>query len=200
MYTSGGNWLENIVSREYLQDNLTFVSLYIAVFENFKDYVVSQVKCFLCDEEVVDGKLHYRKSNHYKKEILYRRVGNKGQHNATLASFLWLLEHEAITQEDYDQFIKIKAVRNKYAHQLSEVILNGVEAHEVDKFLSMLNLYKKISKWWFIQIEAPIMGYDVDENADIQSSSNLLFDMILEVLYNGKSEEFMHLIQEKDKA
>jgi len=42
-------WLKNITDKGFLQDNMTFVSLYIAVFENMTDYVISNLKSFLCD-------------------------------------------------------------------------------------------------------------------------------------------------------
>ena len=35
---------ENLVNKDYLQDNLTFTSLFIALYENMTDYVVSNVK------------------------------------------------------------------------------------------------------------------------------------------------------------
>ena len=38
------NWFENLVDQDYLQDNLTFVSLFIALYENMTDYVESNVK------------------------------------------------------------------------------------------------------------------------------------------------------------
>ena len=40
-------WFENLVNKDYLQDNLTFASLFIALYENMTDYVVSSVRDFL---------------------------------------------------------------------------------------------------------------------------------------------------------
>ena len=42
-------WFENLVNKDYLQDNLTFASLFIALYENMTDYVVSSVRDFLCN-------------------------------------------------------------------------------------------------------------------------------------------------------
>lgn len=39
-------WFENLVNKDYLQDNLTFASLFIALYENMTDYVVSSVRDF----------------------------------------------------------------------------------------------------------------------------------------------------------
>lgn len=49
----------------------------------------------------------------------------------------------------------------------------------------------------FVEIEAPIIGYDVPPDADvsnIQSGANVMFSIMLDVLYNGKSEEYQSII------
>lgn len=59
------------------------------------------------------------------------------------------------------------------------------------------SLYRKISGWFFVEIEAPIIGYDVPPDADvsnIQSGANVMFSIMLDVLYNGKSEEYQSII------
>ncbi len=50
---------------------------------------------------------------------------------------------------------------------------------------------------FFVEIEAPIIGYDVPPDADvsnIQSGANVMFSIMLDVLYNGKSEEYQSII------
>lgn len=38
---NNAKWLKNLVDDKILSDNLIFISLFIAVYENFSDYVVS---------------------------------------------------------------------------------------------------------------------------------------------------------------
>ena len=66
-------------------------------------------------------------------------------------------------------------------------------------FFDMIALYKKITKWWFINIEAPILGCEVDEDAEIYNSANGAFDLIINVLYNGKSEEYKKMLEELEQ-
>lgn len=190
-------WIENLVNKDYLQDNLTFASLYIALFENMTDYVVSSVKNFLCDIGIRDGKIFCEETDEYRRQIRKRMVDDKGNRDTTKASFLWLIDHGAITSADFDKFLQIKQVRNKYAHELSEVITTGITESEVALLFNMHSLYRKISGWFFVEIEAPITGYEIPENADIddiQSATNVMFSIMLDVLYNGKSEEYQSII------
>ena len=190
-------WFENLVNKDYLQDNLTFASLFIALYENMTDYVVSSVRDFLCDIGIRDGKMFCEETDEYRREIRKRVVNDKGNRDTTKASFLWLIDHGAITSADFDRFLQIKQVRNKYAHKLSEVIMTGIAESEVALLFDMHSLYRKISGWFFVEIEAPIIGYDVPPDADvsnIQSGANVMFSIMLDVLYNGKSEEYQSII------
>lgn len=192
--TYSSDWIKNIVNEDFLKDNLTFVSLFIAVYENFVENVVSKIKTFLCVEEIKDGNLIYNETKKYKDEICNRIVDEKGNKNITKSSFLWLVDNGAVTQADYSDFLSIKMIRNKYAHELTEIILYGVEENEIKLFFDMIALYKKITEWWFLNIEAEIMGYKIEEGAEIQGSANMVFDIIIQILYNGKSKEYQQII------
>ena len=190
-------WFENLINKEYLQDNLTFVSLFIAFYENMTDYVVSNVKAFLCDIGVKDGEMIYIETGEYVSVIRNRIVDDKGNKDRTKASFLWLVDQGAITSADYDKFLQIKKIRNKYAHELSNVIMLGIQENEIALLFDMHSLYSAISRWFFVEFEAPIMGYEIPENTDvssIQNGANFAFSIMLNVLYNGKSEEYKDMI------
>ncbi len=195
-------WLDNITDKSILQDNLTFASLYIAVYEHMVDYVVSNLKSFLCDWGVKDGKEYYFETDIYKTEIKNRIVDDKGNKDITKSSFLWLIDNDAITKADYQIFLDAKLLRNKYAHELTSVIYQGINESEIKLFFDMLWVYQKISKWYFINIEAPILGEDLPNDADllqVQTAANVMFGMILEVLYNGKSDEYNEILNDVKK-
>lgn len=141
-------WFENLINKEYLQDNLTFVSLFIAFYENMTDYVVSNVKAFLCDIGVKDGEMIYIETGKYVSVIRNRIVDDKGNKDRTKASFLWLVDQGAITSADYDKFLQIKKIRNKYAHELSNVIMLGIQENEIALLFDMHSLYSAISRWF----------------------------------------------------
>ena len=191
------DWLANIVDKEVLRDNLTFVSLFIAIYEHTVDYAISNIKSLLCDLYFEDGKEQWKETESYKQEIRNRIVDEKGNKDITKASFLWLVDNGAISSSDYTSFLDIKAVRNKYAHELTTTIFEGVSESEISKLISMCELLQRISRWFWVNVEAPIMGYevpDVEEPGDIQSAGSLVFQMLLEVLYNEKSEEYKSIV------
>lgn len=191
------NWIENIVDPDYLKDNMTFVSLFITVYESMTDYVVSNVYDFLCDWKVENGKEIHVKTASYKERIENRVVDDEGHKDKTKASFLWLVDYSAITQKDYESFLSAKKVRNKYAHELFNVILTGVSEADVNCFFSMVSVFRKIANWWFVEYEAGIAGDEITEGAELdkaQSVTNVVLDMIIDVLYNGKSEEYKNMI------
>ena len=192
-----GNWIENIVDPDYLKDNMTFVSLFITVYESMTDYVVSNVYDFLCDWKVENGKEIYTETVSYKERIKNRVVDEKGNKDKTKASFLWFVDYSAIPLEDYESFLSAKEVRNKYAHELFNVILTGVSEADVNCFFSMVSVFRKIANWWFVEIEAGIAGDEIPEGAELdkaQSFTNVVLDMVIDVLYNGKSEEYKKMI------
>jgi hypothetical protein len=151
----------------------------------------------LCDFCIKNGKEQWKETEAYKQEIRNRIVDEKGNKDITKASFLWLVDNGVISSSDYKNFLDIKAVRNKYAHELTTTIFEGVSELEISKLVNMCEMLQRISRWFFVNVEAPIMGYeipDVEESGDIQSAGSLVFQMLLEVLYNGKSEEYKSIV------
>lgn len=190
-------WINKIVDKKFIQDNLTFAAMFIAVYEHMVDYVVSNIKHFLCDLRVKDGEIDYIKTEKYKSQISNRIVDEKGNKSDTKASFLWLVDNGAITAKEYDKFIAIKDVRNKYAHELSQIIYGGVNDYEIRLLFDMYSLYCKISQWFFIEIESPIIGYSIPENINeykVLSDGCFALGVVLDVLYDFKSETYKTII------
>ena len=191
------NNIENLINQDYLKDTMTFISLYTMTYESMVDYVVSQIHDFLCDMSVEEGKLHFIETPEYKAQIKNRRVDEKGNKDVTKASFLWLKDNNAITEEDYKSFINIKNKRNTFAHEMFQKVAEGITGDEVDCLVKMILLYKKISNWWFINIECSIMGYELREDVDIngiQSDTTFILDIIRDVIFNGKSNEYQEIL------
>lgn len=195
-------WFKNIVDEGVIQENLTFASLFIAMYENMVDYVVSNLKGFLCDIEVRDGEEIWITTNYYRDEIKKRVVDELGNKDVTKASFLWLVDNNAITESDYQCFLKSKQVRNKYAHELVNVMMQGINEDEIKQLFDMFALYQKITKWYFCEVEAPILGEELPDGVDSTSVTNfatIVFSMVLEVLYRGKSGEYKSMIEQFEK-
>lgn len=191
----------NICDKGRLQDNLTFIAIYIGLYESFADTVEGHVESFLCDDAFLDksGKLRYEPSKHYTKEIKKRSVDEKGNHNTLKSTMLWFMENGAITQDDYKSFLELKDLRNIFVHEMTEYLWKGLYEAHAKALGDLLSLYRKIERWWINEIEIPIAGDEVPNgyNSDTVISGILLtFDMMIDVLYNGKSEEYLKMIRD----
>ncbi len=192
-----GDWLDHIADEDVLKQNLIFCSLYIAVYEHIIDSAEDVIKSFLCHAQIEDGKLIYKETAKYRKEIKNKIVDENGNKNITKASFLWLVDNGAITEAEYKIFLQAKDVRNRYAHELFKMICDGVPEDDVKHFFAFYEIYNKIVKWYYINIDAEIMGYELPDNTEemeVYSLASALFKLILDVLYCEKSNEYREII------
>ena len=199
------NWLEIITDKEKISDNLIFTSFYIAIYESMVDFVEENVKSLLSDISVEDGSIKEESTNEYKIKIKNRVVDEKGNKDITKASFLFCVDIKIIDEDDYNDFLNINMLRNDYAHKLLNIVSSEIQSNDIDHFVKMVNLYKKISKNWFIEIEAPINGFDLTKDIDkenIMSGHCVVIEIMLDVLYRNKSEYYKELknkLTEEDK-
>jgi hypothetical protein len=185
--------LNNIFNKDSLQECLTFISLFVGMYENFIDTVEDRIKSFLCNEVNFDdnGNPKFNKSTEYKDLIEKRRVDALGNKNSLMATMLWLLDAGAITKKDYDFFIEIKKNRDIYVHQMSDCIWNGLTNADTDLLMKMLDLFCKIDQWWINEIEIPIAGDAIPAGYDKEGvvGFNLLsYEIIIDVLYGNSNK------------
>lgn len=191
--------LKNITDYNELKEKLAFVSIFIAIYENMADFVEYNVKSLLCHESIVDGEYVIHETPIYKEKIRKRSVDDKGNKNITKASFLYLKDIAIIDQSDYELFEAIKEVRNRFTHELADIILGEVTEEEFDLFIKLILLRQKISRNWFINVEAPIAGIkitnDIDEDG-ICSVQDYLFAIAIDVLYCKNEEKYKEILRE----
>lgn len=177
----------NITNEEAIKDNLNFYALYLLLFENFKNSIIFNVKSFLCDISVKNGKVIYIKSPEYKK------IENKkynGKRNVFINTLDWLKKLDVITENEFNRIIEIRDNRNKIGHELLDLLLNDFEVTMIENFTELINICKKIDKWWINNIEIPIAGDDItsgyDENG-VMSGNWLLCEMLIDTIYGNKT-------------
>lgn len=191
--------LRNMFSKESLESNMVFASFYITVYENLVATVTENIKSFLCDLSIENGELITKSTEAYRSLIKNRSVDEKGNKDVVKASFLWLVDNEAISHEDYLTFIQIKQLRNHYAHDLLEVLCVGITKEDMDNFAKLRNLYTKIDKWWINEIEIPTSGNFETGQYDpggVASIANIFFEAMIDILYREKTDEYAKIINE----
>ncbi|MCZ4695529.1 hypothetical protein [Ancylomarina euxinus] len=192
-------WI-NFLDPQNFKKNLTSISIYIAFFETFKDYVVDEVKSFYNtgfaqnEDKFCLG---------YKKNVLVK------DKNVLNASLIWLQEMNAICEQDIAKFHQLRKFRNKLTHEMMGLLFEGVDELP-QQFKDLITLKIKIEKWWIMNVEIPsnpkFDGRDDIKEDDIGTSSEMLNRLITDILSDDEKtanyykDEFIKFEQQKKES
>ena len=122
--------------------------------------------------------------------------------NIENASLKWFIEMEAITQEDYDTYQKIRKKRNDIIHELLKNLSDGFTEYDIELFAKMISIYDKIDKWWINEIEIPISGEDIPDDYDrnaVCGGQAIILSIINSIILENKGDEYKELFEEMSK-
>lgn len=157
------NWC-NILDEGILKYNVSFASMFVLNYECLKEYVIGQIREFYSENiHFEDDKMVCEESLRYKREV---RTLDKNIENASLK---WFIKENVITREEYEIYQKIRQRRNDIAHELLKNLNKGFNEQDVKLFSSLLDMYRKIDKWWINEIEIPISGNEIPDNYDMEN-------------------------------
>jgi hypothetical protein len=167
---------------ETLKANLINYALYIALFEAFRDYIISSVKDFYVNGFDETG-LTYR--SEYSEKVL------SISKSKLYASLHWLKEADAIDDDDILEFEKQKNFRNKMAHEMMSSLFENEGEGYVENLIGLMKLRIKIEKWWILNVDIPTNSdfdnKDVTED-QIVTGSALMNKIMIDIL-TGKDGE-----------
>ena len=87
------------------------------------------------------------------------------------ASLEWLKGHDAISNQDIDDFNSIRVCRNEVAHEMPKFLVGDSAVNFSRQFQLMVELLRKIEVWWIVNFEISISpefcDAEVDENGII---------------------------------
>lgn len=183
--------LEIFFNPDILKQNLIIASLFIAVFDNFKANIIDKVKYFYFSG-IKDGVEQFKD---YEQDVLNKvKSKNNKQIKATL---LWLKENEFITEAEEILFAEFTNTRNKLAHEMNRMLIDGFSEEIYKLYAEMINLFSKIERKWIIDIEIPINPPDIpyeDINWDGITSINLGFIKIMtDIAFTG-NDKYLKLV------
>ena len=185
--------LNNIWNKIILQHNLSFLALFIGMYEQFEDKVIENVDCFLNLGFSANDDTHCKKSEYYRQNILNRKVDENGNKNKLKATMLWFVDVGAITTEDYSLFLNIKEARNIYVHQLTKCVVNGISDKDIDMLVQLLNLFYKIDNWWINEIEIPTSGISASDDYPTEEAYSMIYTIyrdMINILFLGKADDY----------
>lgn len=172
-------WIE-FLDPKIFKDNLLGCSVYIAIYEQFSEHVVSQLKYFYWNGHN-KGKDTF--SPKYKSEVLSL---DKNLMNATLK---WFINNKVISIEEYSNFQELRKYRNMLTHEMMKSIFEGLSDNYYTNFNNLIDLQIKIDRWWLIEIEIPTnSNYDHIE-IDIDNAmtgSQIMFKLIGDLLSDNE--------------
>lgn len=183
---------KNILDTEVLRGNINLIAMYIMVYEQLEDTIISRPKDFYTtiepDEEAQKNYERYVLSLYDNKAC--PKINSKNK--ALIASLIWFKNSGAIDDNDIDIFSASRTLRNEITHEMLSTITLGAEK-VVDQFCMMYGLFCKIEKWWILEIEVPIAGdykpEEVDQDA-VMSGNMILLDIIIDILVNNSNVNF----------
>jgi hypothetical protein len=189
---------ERFLDPKELRPNLILASLYIAAFEILKNSIIERIRDFYTNNYDVEN--GWIVDPEYAQDVLSK------DKNATYASLKWLLESQAINEDDIEKFNKVKECRNLLAHEITKFLGKGLPPEFPTCFNDMVSLLDKIERWWIVNVEIPtnpdFAGKDdeIDENGIVPGpimSLRMMVDITL-----GSDESANYYIERfrKDKS
>ena len=181
--------IENVVTPENLQFTVSFTSLFVLVFECFKDMVIDRPKEFFCTEKIEfkEDKIVYYETEKYKREV--RKLANKPFE----ASLRWFANHKVITESDVNKVLSIELRRHSFVHELYNVVHNGVSNEDIQFLADLISIYKKIDSWWIYNVEIDWNDIEYPDNVkqdECISSSLVMIDVMINILLKGEGESY----------
>ena len=141
--------IENVMTPENLQLTVSFTSLFVLVFECFKDMVIDRPKEFFCTEKIEfkEDKIVYYETEKYKREV--KDLANKPFES----SLRWFAKHGVITEFDVNKALSIELRRHSFVHELYNVVHKGISDEDIKLLADLISIYKKIDSWWIYNVE-----------------------------------------------
>ena len=186
MANTDKSW-EKFLNPETLKGNLIAISLFITAYEQFKSSVIEKPEAFFCNGFDPAG---LQLDEAYQSEVLSKSKSK------LYASLLWLKELGAIEQSDIDAFDSVRRHRNELAHEPLAFIATHGKDFDFTKFQELIDLLRKIEKWWLINFELGVDPEMLPEGAnpdDVIPGPIWSLQLLLDIaLGNEPSEGFYY--------
>jgi hypothetical protein len=140
------DWMK-FLNADEVKFQLICASLYLTSYELLMDVVVKKTKDFFING-FEDGEITFNEEYSIVRVLFPKDI--------VIASSLWLRNSGAIDDNDVEKIKEYKDYRNKIAHEIPKVISDTSHDIETSYIKQIRDLYRKISLWWFVEIEATI--------------------------------------------
>ncbi|MBW6475087.1 MAG: hypothetical protein K0B14_18315 [Anaerolineaceae bacterium] len=159
---------KKVFQPEVLSANMLFYSTYIAIFEIFKQTLVTNIKNFFWVGFIDDKD---RTSPNYKSEVLERinkkrLIDERKIRNLFMASCDWAFENKLLTLDQYKSIDELTKYRNTVTHEMATQIYDEKVRPDFSIFEELINTFSHYVYEWFMNVEFDLL-IDELENKEI---------------------------------
>ncbi len=166
--------LQDKIQPENVATALVRAGALLTGYELIKTAIIDEVKGFFV-QGFDEDRLIYSKD--YERKVL--PLGK----NAFEASVNWLIQMEALTQDQADSLDAIRSHRHELAHELARFIVDPDADVSVDRLTELQGIMRSLDRFWGginIDTNPDFDGADVDRD-NIVSGSGALLTYLLQI-------------------
>jgi hypothetical protein len=178
---------DKFLNPETLRSNLLAASIFITSYEVLKDSIIDQILSFYTHGFDQNGPIV---SESYKSKVL--ALDSKS--NSLRASIAWLKANGVINAKDEQTIADLTQHRNEVAHQLPTFLSQADHNVELSKLEDLIELVKKIDRWWIVNVELAIQD-EIDVNLVDQErimSGHMMFLHLLLTASSGADSDQLY--------
>ncbi len=169
-----------------LKDRLVFISLFIAVYENFKDYLEDAPEQLFKDKIVnnAEGDKKRERCGLYKDRVSSLKVLPNGEKatSSQKAMLYFHKEYKIFTEEEIYAFGEISEERNRLTHEMSSLMIHPVENEYKKMFYKIIEWYQRLTNFWCCSFEMAIDVDGIPPNVDDSKVVTVEFNNLLKVI------------------
>lgn len=178
---------EAFLDPDVLRGKLISASIYIAAYEMLKESIVGRIRDFYSIGLTHEGPTI---APEYEKEVLSRNG------SPLYASLAWLGDNSVIDVTDLAKFEKVKAWRNRLAHEMSSHVTGASDFGYLEQLPILAALLKKVETWWIVNVEIPVNpdmhGAEIDESGIVPGPS-ISLQLMIEIALGDPKQSSLYI-------
>lgn len=185
---------EDFLNPDVIKGRLVRAGLFLVAHEMLVSAIKENLHAFYADSWSADK--GWATGDDYRSEVL--SLDPKSKEDPHRSSIAWLKKNDVLTDDDEMAIRRLTLERNRFAHELQNVIGGSNEPDFDTMFSEIVALVTKIKRWWILNVELetdPDWAGKVVEVEDVTPGSSMLLQIMAKVAL-GADDEAWELYKE----
>lgn len=181
----------------FVKSRLIRAGMFLVAHEMLVSAIKDNLHVFYADSWSADK--GWATGEDYRRDVL--SLDPKSKEDSHRSSIAWLRKNEVLTDDDEIAIRRLTLERNRFAHELQNVIGGSYEPDFDTLFSEIVALVTKIKRWWIINVELETDPDWADKGVkaeDITPGSSMLLQILAKVAL-GEDDEAWELYREFSK-